>query len=112
MILIVKSKFDAAHKLDSLGENHKCSKLHGHTWQVVIGVEVFKNLEYDFQDVKRILNDTLPDHQFLNDFIGQEPTAENICKWLERQLKYKIKRLKFIEIWESEDCGVRLEIQN
>jgi len=110
MILIVKEKFDAAHKLDSVELDHKCRNLHGHSWQVVVGIKVSTNMEYDFLQIKDMLKNILPDHRFLNDFLNIEPTVENICHWLKDQLKFKIKNLAFIEVWETENCGARLEI--
>lgn len=109
MILKIKSKFSAAHKLP--GYNGECSNLHGHTWQVVFEIEGSVGpggMVYDFKLLKAMLKEALPDHKYLNDFI-ENPTAENICQMLfdkvSAQLAEKKLVLKTLEVWENEDAA-------
>ena len=61
MRLCVRSKFDAAHRLD--GHPGKCANLHGHTYVVEVAVAVpdekafgsAGNMAVDFTDLKAIL---------------------------------------------------------
>jgi len=109
MILRIKRKFSAAHKLpDYKGD---CADLHGHTWHVVFEVEgplSLGGMVFDFKLLKPLLEDLLPDHKYLNDFIPN-PTAENICAWLFEKASAALAKknldLKTIEVWENEDAA-------
>ena len=99
-------EFEAAHQLNGLVPQHKCSRLHGHNYRMDITVSVddadpepkngLKNgmvLDAEALDVsvrpvlKRI------DHRFLNELgetpdeavafepMRSQPTAENIARW-------------------------------
>ena len=81
--------FEAAHRLPNLPADHKCSRLHGHSFRVTVHVEgPLREREgwvMDFADLKRVfqpLYDRL-DHYYLNDIEGLEnPTSEVLAKWI------------------------------
>jgi 6-pyruvoyltetrahydropterin/6-carboxytetrahydropterin synthase len=109
MILRIKRKFSAAHRLPSYEGD--CSSLHGHTWVVVFEVEgpVRQNgMIYDFKLLKPLVESVLPDHKYLNDFVSN-PTAENICSYLFDKTSALLTRhgltLKTTEVWENEDAA-------
>jgi len=83
-----------AHSL-SLPYKSKCTNLHGHNW--IIEIEVtgpFLNADgmlIDFTRIKKIVNQL--DHTLVNEFTNQ-PTAENIAKWIEEQINMHIKSKK------------------
>ena len=113
MILRIKHKFSAAHKLPEYDGD--CHNLHGHTWQVVFEIEGTvqpSGMIYDFKLLKPMLDSVLPDHKFLNDFVPN-PTAENLSQYIfdkaEIMLKEKNLTLKTLELWENEDsaCIIR-----
>jgi 6-pyruvoyltetrahydropterin/6-carboxytetrahydropterin synthase len=96
-ILEIKKKFDAAHKLSP--EAGKCSRLHGHTWEIIIKVKT-EFLTNDWvmdchklQDiVDKLIDSELEfDHNYLNDispFIGNfYPTMERIAEVIYQKLK-------------------------
>ena len=109
MILRIKRKFSAAHRLpDYQGD---CANLHGHTWYAVFEIEgpvMPSGMVYDFKQLKPLLESVLPDHKYLNDFIPN-PTAENICHYLfekaQAALAVKNLNLKTLEVWENEDAA-------
>ena len=113
MLLRIRRKFSAAHKLpDYKGE---CHNLHGHTWQVVFEIEgpvQESGMIYDFKLLKPMLDSVLPDHKFLNDYVNN-PTAENLSQYIfdkaEKVLQEKHLTLKTLELWENEDsaCIIR-----
>lgn len=78
--------FAASHKIDGLVPGHKCSRLHGHTYEVV--VELAGQLDevgfvVDFGElewVAALIESTL-DHQHLNDILDVNPTSENLALW-------------------------------
>ncbi len=113
MILIKEFEFDAAHNL--VKYHGKCERLHGHTYKLVVKIEGEpgeEDMVFDFVELKRIVKakviDRL-DHYYLNDIIEQ-PTAENIAKYVWNELVDEIKRdncrLCEIEIWETKTSGL------
>lgn len=85
--------FDAAHHLPTVPEDHKCRRMHGHTY----GVELrFRGSTMpngfcggiDYADIATIwapIHDTL-DHRVLNDVPGLEvPSTEHLVEWIVRR---------------------------
>jgi len=116
MRLIVRSHFDAAHKLEHI--DGPCSTLHGHRWRVEFEfegpVDKRSGMVEDFHHLKNAINGNLPDHSYLNAHAGvKNPTAENISVWLFGLVKDDLKgmasraKLVSVTVWESDDCGVR-----
>jgi GTP cyclohydrolase IB len=87
-------RFEAAHHLPAVPADHKCRRLHGHTYEVWVHVAGPVSDEYgwiaDFGDVKaawKPLHERL-DHRLLNDVEGLEnPTAEVLAAWICHQLE-------------------------
>ena len=73
--------FEAAHQLDKLPAEHKCSRLHGHTYRVdvrlVCGSLDQNGMVIDFDVVKAFIMQY--DHQNLNDFV-KPSTAECLAR--------------------------------
>ena len=102
--------FEAAHKLPYVPEGHKCARLHGHTFYVRIVVEgdvgEKSGWVMDFGDIKtafKPLYDQL-DHYYLNDGL-ENPTSENLAKWIWYKLKPNLSELSWIEIKETCTSG-------
>ena len=81
--------FDAAHQLPEVPEDHKCRRVHGHTYQVWVHVAGPVSARFgwiaDFGDIKTAFQplDEALDHRFLNDIPGlQNPTAEVLAAWI------------------------------
>ena len=113
MLLRIRRKFSAAHKLPEYDGD--CHNLHGHTWQVVFEIEgtvQANGMIYDFKILKPLLDSILPDHKFLNEYVSN-PTAENLSQYIfdkaAKVLKEKNLTLKTLELWENEDsaCVIR-----
>jgi 6-pyruvoyltetrahydropterin/6-carboxytetrahydropterin synthase len=84
--------FDAAHRLYTCPPEHKCHRLHGHTYTVEVvltgpvktnGFVVdYAQIQTAFQTVHAKL-----DHQYLNDVPGLEvPSTEVLAAWILREL--------------------------
>jgi len=78
-------KFDSAHWLPRVAPDHKCARMHGHTYIVEIHVEgeLESKLGWvlDFNDLRRHVEPLIDqlDHRVLNEIPGLEnPTAEHI----------------------------------
>jgi 6-pyruvoyltetrahydropterin/6-carboxytetrahydropterin synthase len=104
--------FEAAHRLPDVPSDHKCSRVHGHTFEVEIRVRGpvgersgwvrdFADLQSAFQPLWERL-----DHRYLNEIEGLEnPTSENLARWLWARLEPALPGLCGIRIQENCTCG-------
>ncbi|MGI8893522.1 MAG: 6-carboxytetrahydropterin synthase QueD [Bacteroidia bacterium] len=113
MEIFKKYYFDSAHYLPNVPENHKCRNMHGHTYKLIVFVkgdtDIDKGWVMDFAELKNAINPIIEivDHKILNDISGLEnPTCENIAKWLWIKIKEKIPALIRIELHETPTTGV------
>jgi len=100
--------FGAAQALTIFPEGHKCRALHGHTFTVRISatgeVNPQTGLFYDHaiiaQEARPVID--LLDHKYLNEIPGLEnPTVENLCRWIWVKLEKKLPGLSEITIYET-----------
>lgn len=105
-------QFEAAHRLPLLPENHKCHRLHGHSFQVeiVVAGECDAKLGWliDYADISAAFKPLWEklDHRYLNEIPGLEnPTSENIAFWIWKRLKPRLPSL--IEVVVAETCTAR-----
>ena len=104
--------FEAAHMLPNVPEDHKCRQLHGHSFKVRITLDgpVDKSIGWveDFADLKKAFDPIFQklDHHYLNEISGLEnPTSENLVKWIWKRLKPNLKYLHSIEVKETCSTG-------
>ena len=100
--------FEAAHDLPTFPPEHKCRRLHGHSFRfdvVVEGdVEPAKGYLIDYGDIKKVAEPLVRklDHYYLNDIEGlSNPTSENIARWIFDRLKPTLPMLKSIIVHET-----------
>jgi 6-pyruvoyltetrahydropterin/6-carboxytetrahydropterin synthase len=104
--------FEAAHRLPFVPEGHKCGRLHGHSFRVALHVagpvEPVSGWLIDFGDLKdtfRPLYDRL-DHNYLNEIEGLEnPTSENLARWIWDNLQPVVPQLAQVVVKETCTCG-------
>lgn len=104
--------FEAAHRLPNLPAEHKCSRLHGHSFHVRIVISGQPGEKsgwiMDFGDLKaafKPIYDQL-DHYYLNDIEGLEnPTSEVLAQWIWQKLKPELSLLSRVEIKETCTSG-------
>ena len=93
----VKSHFSAAHSLR--GYQGDCARVHGHNWMVEVFVRCAEldelGIGVDFRDIKEAVEEVLSglDHRDLNDlplFAAQNPTSENIARFLYKELSPRL----------------------
>lgn len=111
--LRVKEKFSAAHFLKEY--KGKCEKIHGHTFEVEVRIEVTEldeiGIGIDFSDIKQKLAELLPDHTLLNEVYDFNPSAENLARHFYLELK-KYFPVKEVTVWESEDAAASYSENN
>ena len=103
-------RFESAHRLPLLPENHKCHHLHGHNYRMV--VEVVGDLDsrgfiLDFAELDDVVMPLVRqvDHRYLNDVHGLEnPTAELIARWFFNQISTALDRPCTVRIYETAEC--------
>ncbi|MEZ4387608.1 MAG: 6-carboxytetrahydropterin synthase QueD [Candidatus Krumholzibacteriia bacterium] len=100
--------FDAAHFLPHVPEGHKCRRMHGHTYRVVLGLEgeLDPRLGWvqDYGELKAAFAPLLRrfDHQVLNEISGLEnPTAELLAVYIFEALKPALPLLADVAVCES-----------
>ena len=116
-VRLVKSfTFEAAHRLPRLPPEHKCFRLHGHSFRADVHLEGPVDPEtgwlVDFADINDAfapLYQTL-DHNYLNEIDGLEnPTSENLAIWIWDRLKSSLPQLSRIVV--AETCNARCEYE-
>ena len=106
--------FEAAHDLPTFPADHKCRRLHGHSFRfdVVVEGEVdpAKGYLIDYGDIKKAAEPIVKrlDHYYLNEIDGlSNPTSEVLAKWLFDRLKPTLPQLSEIIVYET--CTSRCE---
>lgn len=106
--------FSAAHQLTHLcahSPEHKCARLHGHSYRVRVTLESPTLdadgfvMDYDcLEPIQRYI-DTVLDHQNLNDVlgVGTYTTAEWISRALYERFKPELPLLAAVAVSESPD---------
>lgn len=93
-------EISAAHQL-SLNYESKCKNLHGHNWITCVTCRSetldANGMVVDFKHIKNLVSDML-DHQYLNDVLQCNPTAENIARWICEKVPHCVK----VSVQESE----------
>ena len=103
--------FEAAHKLPLVPSDHKCFRLHGHSFRVRVYLDGPVNeigWVMDFSELKKICAPFIKqlDHSYLNKIDGLEnPTSENIAIWLWEKLKNSLQDLSSITVMETCNAG-------
>ena len=105
-------QIEAAHRLPNVPEGHKCARLHGHSFRIEIHVSGPVGADtgwvMDFADLRQAfqpLFDQL-DHQYLNDVDGLEnPTSENLARWIWQRLAADLPQLSRVVVQETCNAG-------
>ena len=105
-------QFEAAHHLPQLPEDHKCRRLHGHSFQVDIVVDGPCDPQLgwvmDYAEISQAFKPLWEqlDHHYLNEIEGLEnPTSERVALWIWDRLRPTLPLLK--EVVVAETCTAR-----
>ena len=120
-ILTKRFTFEASHQLPDHGG--KCARLHGHSYCLEVSLRgpireapgrPDNGMVCDFSELSQIVREVIVDrldHQFLNDVLPIQTTAENLCHWiwealiaggLEESLLYRVR------LWETASSCVEI----
>jgi len=105
-------KFEAAHRLPNVPSDHKCSRLHGHSYQVQVhlkgDVDPQAGWVIDFGNIKdacKPIVDRL-DHYYLNEIPGLEnPTSERLAAWIWSELASSLPMMSAVQVRETCTSG-------
>jgi 6-pyruvoyltetrahydropterin/6-carboxytetrahydropterin synthase len=105
-------RFEAAHLLPNMPSGHKCARLHGHSFQLEVQLEgpvdSHTGMLVDYADIKQAfapLQDQL-DHRYLNEIPGLEnPTSENLVRWIWERLRPTLPQLSRLILRETCTVG-------
>lgn len=89
-----------AHCLE-LNYDSPCQYVHGHNWIITVHCKT-KELDengmvIDFKHIKEAVHNKL-DHRMINEVVDFNPTAENMARWIQENVKNCYK----VEVQESE----------
>jgi 6-pyruvoyltetrahydropterin/6-carboxytetrahydropterin synthase len=103
---------ECAHRLPRVPADHKCARVHGHSFRVTVKVagEVEERAGWlqDYAEIARAfapVHDAL-DHRCLNDVAGLEnPTSEVLARWIWDRLEKALPLLAAVTV--AETCTAR-----
>ena len=108
-------QFQASHQLPNVPSGHKCGRMHGHGFEVVLRAntdDTSKNsgLDYDILDRSWIPIRTKLNYQCLNKIVGLEnPTSEILAAWIWEKLKDSMPNLLTVTVYETASCGATFD---
>jgi len=104
--------FEAAHRLPNVPPDHKCARLHGHSFTAEIHVagpiDQDTGWIIDFAEIKHAFEPLMKqlDHNFLNEIPGLEnPTSEHLARWIWTNLSLALPGLSKVVVRETCTSG-------
>ena len=105
----------SARFIPTLDSNHPCSKMHGHTFKIIIELDgpINKDTGFvmDFYDLDVIVNEKIIkkiDHKVLNEIDGLDnPSSEFLSIWIWNKLITSIPILSEITVSEELGTGIK-----
>lgn len=102
-------RIESARYLSKLPKDHPCSHMHGHSFKITISLvgdlDPVAEWVIDYHEINKVMTSILAqlDHKVLNDVQGLEnPTSENLARWLYHSIKMKLPQLKSVNVSETE----------
>lgn len=110
-------RFQAAHRLPRTDPNHKCHRLHGHTYHVRLyargSLDEDMGWLVDFSVLDECWSELKPrlDHRDMNDLLDN-PTSENLAYWILLRVRARCGLIYAVELQENPDSIVRIEFSD
>lgn len=103
---------EAAHRLPNVPREHKCARLHGHSFRVEVHVNGPVGREtgwvMDFADINEAFQPLFAqlDHHYLNEVEGlSNPTSEHLARWIWQRLRLSLPALSKVIVNETCTSG-------
>ncbi len=110
--------FESAHRLPNVRPGHKCGRMHGHGFEVILHADmdlVEREIGIDYDRIDTLwapLHEQL-DHVCLNDLPGLEnPTSELVSSWIWHRLKPQLPELSWVTVYETASSGAHFDGQH
>ena len=110
-----RHRFESAHRLPNVAAGHKCGRMHGHGFEVILHANQDLGrraigIDYDRIDELWTPLHAQLDHACLNDIAGlANPTSELISRWIWQQLKPRLPELSWVTVYETASCGAHFD---
>lgn len=111
-------RFQAAHQLPRVAPGHKCGRMHGHGFEVIVHAnqdlgERDLSIDYDHLDEIWAPFHAELNYRCLNEIVGLEnPTSEVISSWLWQRMKPLLPELSWLTVYETGSCGANYDGQH
>lgn len=108
--------FDAAHHLPNLPDGHKCKRIHGHTYEVEVTlrapIDQSTGFILDYADLDRCVKPLIDafDHQDLNLWFPQGPTAERLAIDLHERITAELAAIQFAVVPYGDQPGLSVRV--
>ena len=109
--------FQSAHQLPNVPPGHKCGRMHGHGFEVIVHANQALGardlaVDYDHLDALWAPLHAELDHACLNELPGLEnPTSEVLAAWLWARLRPALPALSWLTVYETGSCGANFDGQ-
>jgi 6-pyruvoyltetrahydropterin/6-carboxytetrahydropterin synthase len=100
-------QFEAAHRLPRVAPGHKCGRMHGHGFAVVLSALAThaRTLDAEWAPLQQQLH-----HACLNEIAGLDnPTSERIASWIWARLQPRLPGLRWVTVHETATCGAHFD---
>ena len=107
--------FESAHRLPNVRTEHKCGRMHGHGFEVILHADMDLGrraigIDYDRIDALWAPLHEKLDHACLNDIAGlANPTSELISSWIWERLKPRLTELSWVTVYETASSGAHYD---
>lgn len=104
-------RFEAAHRLPNVPAGHKCGRMHGHGFEVILHADQDlgqRDMEVDFDYLEACWTPLQAELNYacLNDIPGLEnPTSERLADWVWRRLEPRLPELSWVTVYETATAG-------
>ncbi len=111
-------EFQAAHRLPNVPAGHKCGRMHGHGFEVLLHASADTGAARPSVDFDRLDRAWAPwqpqlDRCCLNDIEGLDnPTSEVLAAWLWRRMVPDLPELSWVTVFETGTCGANFDGRN
>lgn len=105
--------FQSAHRLPQVAPGHKCGRMHGHGFELVLHARrnpAGRDVGPDLLDRLWAPLHAQLHHACLNDIPGLEnPTSENLSAWIWERLQPALPELSWVTVYETAGCGAQFD---